>query len=74
VALDLCTVRTREAKLTLERGSGAGELYDLVNDPDECVNLFDEPGHRGLREAMIERIQHRPSDRCSNFAAPVGPA
>ena len=43
VALDLRAVRTRTAKLTLELGSGAGELYDLANDPHESENRFDDP-------------------------------
>jgi arylsulfatase A-like enzyme len=33
VALKLRTVRTRDAKCTFELDSGAGELYDLRNDP-----------------------------------------
>ena len=30
-------------KLTLELGSGAGELYDLSGDPDEMDNRFGDP-------------------------------
>ncbi|KNZ31516.1 MAG: sulfatase [Methylibium sp. NZG] len=74
VALDLRAVRTRDAKLTLELGSGAGELYDLRDDPHECVNRFDDPAHRGLRNELMQRLMSRPDDVRTNLAAPVGPA
>lgn len=74
VALDLRAVRTRDAKLTLELDSGAGELYDLVNDPHECENRFDDPAYRGLRQALTDRIMARPPDVRSSFCEPVGPA
>jgi len=35
VALSLSVVRTKTHKLTLDSNSGAGELYDLVNDSNE---------------------------------------
>ena len=37
-------MRTKTHKLTLETNSGAGELYDLVNDPKEMDNRFGDPG------------------------------
>jgi arylsulfatase A-like enzyme len=74
VALDLRAVRTRDAKLTLELGSGAGELYDLREDPHECVNRFDDPAHRGLRDELMQRLMSRPDDVRNTLAAPVGPA
>ena len=50
VPLDLRTVRTKEHKLTIERISGAGELYDLVNDPHEMDNRFADPAfYAGVR-------------------------
>jgi arylsulfatase A-like enzyme len=74
VALDLRTVRTRSAKLTLELTSGVGEMYDLSNDPHECTNLFDDPKHRGLREELMQRLMSRPDDIRSPLPEPVGPA
>jgi arylsulfatase A-like enzyme len=74
VALDLRTVRTRSAKLTLELTSGVGEMYDLSNDPHECVNLFDDPKHRGLREELMQRLMSRPDDIRNPLPEPVGPA
>jgi arylsulfatase A-like enzyme len=74
VALDLRTVRTRSAKLTVELTSGAGEMYDLANDPHECTNLFDDPKHRGLREELMQRLMSRPDDIRTPLPEPVGPA
>jgi arylsulfatase A-like enzyme len=74
VALDLRTVRTQSAKLTLELASGVGEMYDLSNDPHECVNLFDDPKHRGLREELMQRLMSRPDDIRTPLPEPVGPA
>lgn len=62
VDLDLRTVRTRDKKLTLELNSGGGELYDLNEDPDEMVNLFDSPAHARLRKELSDMIASRPSD------------
>lgn len=62
VPLELRTVRTRDAKLTIDRISGAGELYDLANDPDEMVNRFDDPAYRGVRDALQDMIADRPDD------------
>lgn len=35
----------------------AFELYDLNTDPDEVVNLADDPRHRALREELIARLR-----------------
>jgi hypothetical protein len=67
-------VRTRSAKLTVELASGVGEMYDLSNDPHECVNLFDEAKHRGLREELMQRLMSRPDDIRTPLPEPVGPA
>jgi arylsulfatase A-like enzyme len=74
VALDLRGVRTRDAKLTLEFGSGAGELYDLRDDPHECINRFDDPACRGLRDELTQRLMTRPDDLRHPMPTPVGPA
>ena len=62
IALSLRTVRTADAKLTVDLRSGAGEMYDLAADPDETVNLFDDPGHRPLRQRLERLLQRRPDD------------
>lgn len=62
VDLELRTVRTRDHKLTLELNSGSGELYDLVDDPDEMINQFDNDAYRGVRARLTDMIASRPDD------------
>jgi arylsulfatase A-like enzyme len=62
VDLDLRTVRTRTHKLTLDLRSGAGELYDLVNDPHEMDNRFGDPGAAKVQRELADMIASRPDD------------
>jgi arylsulfatase A-like enzyme len=74
VALQLRTVRTRTSKLTLELGSGAGEMYDLADDPKEMRNLFDDGGYRAMRKELTDMIRSRPDDAMVPLPEPVGMA
>lgn len=74
VALQLRTVRTRSHKCTFELGSGAGELYDLANDPDEITNLFDDPGYRNVRNELEAMMRARPGKVREVLAEPIGMA
>ncbi len=60
VELNLRTVRTKTAKLTLELISGEGELYNLLDDPDEMVNRFNDPGAAALKKELTDMIRARP--------------
>ena len=62
VALSLRTVRTRTHKLTVDMQSGAGELYDLENDPHELVNLFEAANAAPIRAELEAMIASRPDD------------
>ncbi|MEM1163310.1 MAG: sulfatase-like hydrolase/transferase, partial [Pseudomonadota bacterium] len=62
VALSLRTVRTRTHKMTVDLQSGAGELYDLVADPDEMSNLYDTPNAAPVRAELTAMIETRPDD------------
>ena len=62
VALSLRTIRTKTHKLTAELQSGEGELYDLVNDPNEMRNLFHTPEAAAVRRSLEEMIAARPDD------------
>jgi arylsulfatase A-like enzyme len=62
VDLGLRTVRTRTHKLTLELNSGAGELYDLKNDPGEMDNRFGDPACAKVQRELADMIASRPND------------
>ena len=60
VPLELHTVRAKDWKCTLERVSGAGEMYDLRNDPDEMRNVYDDPAYAAMRRDAQALIEDRP--------------
>ena len=47
--------RDRRHKLVVYHGHGLGELYDLMNDPGEFENLWDEPDAQGLKLDLLQR-------------------
>ena len=59
VDLDLRTVRTKRHKLTVDLRSGAGEIYDLRDDPHEMRNLFDD---EKLKKELMDMVRSRPDD------------
>src|SRR4029078_6694948 len=63
VGLLLPTVRTATHKLTFESNSGAGELYDLKNDPKEMDNRFGDPGVAKVQRELLDMIQSPPKDK-----------
>jgi len=62
VSLSLRTVRTKTHKLTIDLQSGAGELYDLENDPGEMRNLFDADEASDVQARLMTYISQRPDD------------
>ena len=64
VDLALRTVRTKTRKLTLEKNSGAGELYDLAEDPHEMHNRFGDPAYAKVQRELMDMIASRPDDAC----------
>ena len=79
-ALYTTMLRDGDTKLILWHGAPstgaarAGELYDLGSDPDELVNLYEDPAHAALRERMVDRlvdvlcaIEDRSQPRVSNW-------
>jgi arylsulfatase A-like enzyme len=74
VALKLRTVRTAQWKCTFELESGAGELYDLFNDPEEMQNRFDDPACADARRQLEEMMRARPGKVKENLAEPIGMA
>jgi hypothetical protein len=43
-------------RLSVFHGTGWGELYDLVDDPGEFNNLWDDPAHARTRARMTEKL------------------
>ena len=74
VALKLRTVRTKTHKCTFELDSGAGELYDLVNDPEEMTNRFEDPSYAKVRSELYDMMRSRPGEVLQSLAEPVGMA
>ena len=74
VGLQLRTVRTKTHKATFELGSGAGELYDLANDPLEKVNRFDDPAYAAVRKELENLMLQRPGAVLDPLAEPIGMA
>jgi len=74
IGLQLRTVRTHTHKCTFDLASGAGELYDLANDPAEMDNRFDDPGCAKVRKQLHDMMRARPGAVRSDLAEPVGMA
>lgn len=49
-------------------------MYDLLNDPTEMDNRFDDPAFRGVREEMEALIRARPGAIREPLAEPIGMA
>lgn len=62
VGLSLRTVRTKTHKLTIDMQSNAGELYDMIADPNETTNLFDDPAAADIQTLLLGYINMRPDD------------
>ena len=62
------------AKLTLELQSGDGELYDMLNDPNEMRNLWNEPSAKELQNKMLSMLWSRPGIELNDFDDPIGVA
>lgn len=51
-------IRTRDFALTFFADSDRGMLFDLRRDPDELVNIWDDPAYRSTkRDLMCELLQ-----------------
>lgn len=74
VGLKLRTVRTSTHKCTFELESGAGELYDLVDDPEEMVNRYDDPAYAAVRKELHDMMRARPGEIAESLAEPIGMA
>lgn len=48
-------VRSLEYKY-VKRTSGENELYDLINDPKECVNLYHKQGYKVVVDELEKKM------------------
>ena len=55
----LRTLVTRTHRMTVSPDNAFGELYDLVADPNENVNIFDDPGSKDTRASLMEIMMRR---------------
>jgi arylsulfatase len=55
----LTMVRTDRLKLVVDHAHGDGELYDLVADPQELLNLWRDPAALGQKAQMLALLSHR---------------
>jgi len=52
-------LRTETAKIAVDHTGNTGELYDLMSDPGEIKNLWDDPKHQNLKADLLLRLCHR---------------
>jgi arylsulfatase A-like enzyme len=68
------TLVTQRWRMTIAHGDAWGELYDLVNDPHEMDNLFEEASHRGVRGELMETLAYREMELADRSPLPMGRA
>ena len=61
-------------RLTLYRGKAQNELFDLADDPDEMVNLWDSPEYRDVRMQLVERLAELEIDVINSVPFPTAEA
>ncbi len=61
--LYLKTLVTERYKLTVWKGSGEGELYDLESDPGENHNRWADPAFGGIKSALLLQLAEAEMDK-----------
>ena len=56
--VQLRTLVTKRYKLTIYRDQSYGELFDLLDDPDERRNLWDEAGAASVKAEMFQKLAY----------------
>ena len=57
--LILCMKRKPDASLYGCDDIIGGELYDLVQDPDEWCNKFSDPAYKSIKEQMTSELMEK---------------
>ncbi len=69
----LCTVYERSS-IYPEADGTIGELYDLREDPEQWVNLWDDPERKAMRRALVDDLYGNlpaPAEKRLRVVAPV---
>lgn len=53
---DQRAIVTKRWKLVHYAGDPNGELYDLENDPGECINLYNQPEHAATQQELTLKL------------------
>ena len=64
------TLLTKTHRLSIYAGARWGELYELAEDPDECVNLWDDPGLAATKSALLSELARRMLDHIETSPYP----
>ena len=56
--MNMRTYVTERHKVTVHYNRNYGELYDLLEDPGELVNLWDDPEAAELKSGLLLRFLH----------------
>ena len=68
----LTMIRTDTHKIIVAHSSNEGELYDLVNDPGEHVNLWNDREYMEIKMELLTRLTHRMAFTCDPLPERVG--
>lgn len=69
----LTSVRTAQWKLNYCDNAKYGELYDLKNDPDEFNNVWNDPHHKDMQQALMQTLMTRMIDSVDPLPLHVAP-
>ena len=68
------TLVTKSHRLTVYSGQKYGELFDLVEDPEETRNLWFDIMHRALRDELHIQLLHKIMDTDISLPRQLGRA
>ena len=69
--LRMRTLVSDTARLSVYAGSDDGELYDLVDDPDELVNRWHDPAWRSRRLELTDQLMQSMLDLADEGTVPT---